>query len=270
MGENHERFEAMAVGHVLGGLGTTEANGFREHLLSCRACRARVAELREMAADLAAVERAERAREVVRTQVSDEVDDDETFEPVGRPRAARHLAIVAAFVALAAGVLGFWNLHLRTVAASSTALASRQDEALELLATGVALHPEVADGLQAIAAGDDDAIAFSISGLELLGDDEMLIGWTTGGALLEPQVRWRLRANQFGGGSLAARIELAGGDRFVLTRERGAPSGEPDGLRLLVVDPADAVGERDVGRDTDAGSAPVLSEPTDGVGGDPP
>ncbi|MFP4235713.1 MAG: zf-HC2 domain-containing protein, partial [Nitriliruptoraceae bacterium] len=62
MGEAHTRFESLAVGHVLGGLRPEQAREFRQHLRSCEGCRARVAELEQIASELAAAEREERAQ----------------------------------------------------------------------------------------------------------------------------------------------------------------------------------------------------------------
>ena len=56
----HDRYERMAVGHVLGGLDEVDAAAFRAHLLECADCRKRVNELRGIASDLARTEREER------------------------------------------------------------------------------------------------------------------------------------------------------------------------------------------------------------------
>jgi hypothetical protein len=235
MRAEHERYEAMAVGHVLGGLEPAAADHFREHLLGCRSCRARVAELRGLAADLAAVERDERSRASAQADEPEEVADDASFEGPRGKAATRNLALLAALVAVALGLFGFWNLHLRALAANAQAVAQRQEEALGLLATGVPPPTEVADGLQGTAATDGDRLAFSLAGIPPLGPDEVLVGWLTDGALDTPRAVLLVRADQLPGGLVAARVELEGAGRFVLAREAGQPGDEPGGTPLLTV-----------------------------------
>ncbi len=235
MRAEHERFEALAVGHVLGGLEPAAADHFREHLLGCRSCRARVAELRGLAADLAAVERDERHRATARAEEPEEIEPDATFEPAGARVGTRNLALLAALVAVALGLFGFWNLHLRAIAANAQAVAQQQEEALAVLATGVAPATEVADGLQATTATDGDHLGFSVADLPPLGANEVLVGWLTDGALSAPRAVLLVRDDQLPGGLVAARIEVDGAGRFVLSRETGPPGDEPGGTPLLTV-----------------------------------
>jgi anti-sigma factor RsiW len=235
MRAEHERFEAMAVGHVLGGLEPTAASDFREHLLSCRSCRARVAELRDLAADLAAVERDERARAAIRTELPAEVEPDATFEPSGARVATRNLALFAAIVAVVLGLLGFWNLHLRAVATNAEAIAQRQEAALAVLATGVEPVTEVAEGLAATTATDGDHLGFSLAGIPPLGADELLVGWLTDGALTEPRAVLLVRPDQVVDDLVAARVEVGDAGRFVLAKEIGPPGDQPGGTPLLTV-----------------------------------
>jgi anti-sigma factor RsiW len=235
MRAEHERFEAMAVGHVLGGLEPAAASHFREHLVGCRSCRARVAELRDLAADLAAVERDERTRATVSAEQPEQVEPDATFEPAGRGLATRNLALLAALVAVALGLFGFWNLHLRAVAANAQAIAQRQEEALAVLATGVAPATEVADGLHAVAATDGDHLGFSLAGIPELAADEVLVGWLTDGALPAPRAALLVRPEQVTDGLVAAGVELEGAGRFVLSKEIGPPGEAPGGTPLLTV-----------------------------------
>lgn len=235
MRAEHERFEAMAVGHVLGGLEPDAANNFREHLLGCRSCRARVAELRELAADLAAVERDERTRASTRADEPDEVAADATFEPAAPALRTRNLALLAALVAVALGLFGFWNLHLRAIAANAQAVAQQQEEALAVLATGVTPATEVADELQAATATDGDHLGFSLAGIPSFGADEVLVGWLSDGDLDGPRAALLIEDDQVIDGLVAARIELDGAGRFVLTRENRPPGDEPGGTPLLTV-----------------------------------
>jgi hypothetical protein len=235
MRAEQERFEAMAVGHVLGGLEPAVASDFREHLLGCRSCRARVAELRELANDLDAVERDERSRATVRTESSEEVDPEATFEVPGPRVATRNLALLAALVAVALGLFGFWNLHLRAMAANAQAVAQRQEDALAVLASGVEPATEVAEGLQAATATDGEHLGFSLAGIPPLGPDEVLVGWLTDGELAEPRPVLLVRADQVVDGLVAARVEVAGAGRFVLAQESGQPGEQPGGQPLLTV-----------------------------------
>jgi hypothetical protein len=235
MRAEHERFEAMAVGHVLGGLEPDAASDFRDHLLGCRSCRARVAELRELAADLAAVERDERTRASTRADAPDEVATDATVEPIAPALRTRNLALLAALVAVALGLFGFWNLHLRASAANAQAVAQRQEEALAVLATGVTPATEVADELQAATATDGDHLGFSLAGIPSLGAGEVLVGWLSGGDQDSPRPVLLIEDDQVVNGLVAARIELDGAERFVLARETRPPGDEPGGTPLLTV-----------------------------------
>ena len=72
----HQRYERMAVGHVLGGLDEVDAAAFRAHLVGCRDCRKRVNELRDIASDLATAAREERAAVRSAIEVEKRTDQD--------------------------------------------------------------------------------------------------------------------------------------------------------------------------------------------------
>jgi hypothetical protein len=232
----HEHYEAMAVGHVLGGLSVEQASAFRDHLLDCRSCRERVAELRGIADELAAAERDERSRAAVRTELAQTVEQDEDLAfDAGRRLQGRHLAVMAVALALVLGLLGFWNLHLRALGASSAAVVAQQETTLELLASGVPLTAEAGDGITAIAATDGERLAISVAGIDPLGPDEVLVGWMVGGSLAGPQAALLVRRDQVGGGPIAVTRATDGAAEFVLTRERGRPGDAPGEQRLLTV-----------------------------------
>lgn len=175
----HERFEELAVGHVLGGLDTSDAADFRTHLLGCRDCRLRVAELRDIAADLAAAEREERAEARVRTEVPQRTERDDEVD-AARRRSSRTLGVAVAAAAVLIGALAFWNLHLRTQVAATSVLAERQQEALVELATGVVVAVEVAAPTEGRVVVDDDDVAFSFVELPALAASERYVVWLTG------------------------------------------------------------------------------------------
>lgn len=233
MTDEHERFEALAVGHVLGGLDPREAADFRTHLLGCRDCRTRVAELRDIAADLAAAERDERARSRVRTEVVRRADDEEAGdEPVSGPRVTvRHVTVAAVLVVVLAALMGFWNLHLRSASATYAAVAEQRGETLLDLATGVVVDDAfVAPGASGIVVIDGEDVAFSLAGLSRLAPGERLVAWLTGG---EDGPVPALLVRHVEDGLVAASVEVEDATELVVTRERGEPGDAPSGDELL-------------------------------------
>jgi hypothetical protein len=226
MNEDHERYQQLAVGHVLGGLAAEDASSFRAHLLGCRDCRLRVAELRGIASDLEAAERDERARALITARDEDEQDLEEPPQPP-RPRVGiRHVTVAVVVVALLAGVMAFWNLHLRTTTAAATGVAEQQTDVLEILAEGLPLSVEGRHPVQGVAAISDGDVAVSVVGLPDL-DQRQLVVWRRGEDGVEP-VR-TVSARQLGDGPLALAVEADGADELVLSLEE-APLGEgPDG-----------------------------------------
>lgn len=176
MTDEHERYEQLAVGHVLGGLGAGDAAVFRSHLLGCRHCRGRVAELREIAADLAAAERDERAQARVRTAAPRRADLDEP-DPPPRAGGTRNLTALVVLAAALVGALAFWNLHLRTTASSYAGVADARGDTLRGLVSGVAVEAEVEAAAAARVVADGDEVAFSLADLEPLAADELLVVW---------------------------------------------------------------------------------------------
>jgi anti-sigma factor RsiW len=239
MTDEHERYEALAVGHVLGGLDAADAAAFRSHLLGCRDCRSRVAELRDIAADLAAAERDERARSRVRTEVARRVDRDEDDGSGGEegerdpspPRIGiRHVTVAAIVVVVLAAAMAFWNLHLRTTTATYAAVADQRGETLRELATGVPVDVELGEDLSGMVAVDGDQVAFTLTGLAELRPGERLVAWLTGG---EDGDVPALLVQTIEGDTVAATVSVEGATELVLTRERGDPGEGPIGEELL-------------------------------------
>jgi anti-sigma factor RsiW len=244
----HERYEELAVGHVLGGLAAPDAAAFRSHLLGCRDCRLRVAELRDIAADLAAAEREERAHARVRTEVAERATEDDP-PPVPPRVSSRTLGLGLVLAVVVLGALAFWNLHLRTQVAATTLLVERQETALAELAAGVTVAVEVVPPASGLVVVDDEQVAFSFVDLPALTGNERYVVWLTGAADDED------------GPILIARP----GDRRVAgaVEQRGA-----DGLRITVEDGPttadEATGREVASADLTVGLAPPRSGDEDG------
>ena len=230
----HERYEELAVGHVLGGLDAGEAADFRTHLLGCRDCRLRVAELRDLAADLAAAERDERARAQVRTEV---VRSEDVHEPQASPGriGIRHVTVAAVVVILLASAMAFWNLHLRTVAAGYSQAAGYRGETLRQLSTGLSVVAESAEGVSAYVVIDGESVAFTVSGLPSLVEGERLEVWLIDDGEATPAGP-PVSAESVADGTLAGHVDDHDADQLVITRERGPRRPEPSGAELVRAD----------------------------------
>jgi len=170
MADGHGRYEELAVGHVLGGLTPEQSAAFRSHLHTCPECRSRVAELHGIADDLAAAARDERARTPVQTEVTRRVEPE---QPAPRPPRIRvgHVTAAVVVVLALATAMAFWNLHLRSAAATYLGVAEAQGDALARLATGVELEPVFSSGVQGRVVTDGTAVTLTLAGLEALGDE---------------------------------------------------------------------------------------------------
>jgi anti-sigma-K factor RskA len=235
MAGEHERYEALAVGHVLGGLDAAAAADFRTHLLGCRDCRLRVAELRDLAADLAAAERDERAQSQVRTEVARRVDDEAPpTEPASRI-GVRHVTVATVVVVVFAAAMAFWNLHLRTASSTYASVAEYRGDTLRELASGVPVTTELATGVQGLVVVDGDQVAFTLDGLPRLADDERVVVWLIGTDDGDVPVL-RIHAFQVGAGVLAGHVDDRDAQELVITRQRGAPTSSPSGEVLARAD----------------------------------
>lgn len=233
MGDEHERFEELAVGHVLGGLEAADAARFRSHLIGCRACRSRVAELRSIAADLVAAERDELASTAVRTEVADQ-DDDASPQPAPPPQrlTIRHVTLAVVVVALLGTAMAFWNLHLRTVAAGYLEVAEARGETLRELATGVAVPIDTAEGIDATVVLDGQQVAFTLAGLPVLDDGDVLVAWLLDADDGAEAVLYAPAA-RVDDDAISGHVEDGGASRLVISVERGAPGEGPSGVELL-------------------------------------
>lgn len=232
MGRAHERYEELALGHVLGGLHSDDAAEFRAHLVECRECRMRVAELRDIAADLAATEREERRRAAIATEVARREDGE--GDAHGRwARLTAHVPHIGAALATLA-VLGvmFWNYHLRQVTGEQGQLLISWSQALAVLADGEALPVETRAPVTGVAAVEGDEVALVLTGIPAFGREQLLYVWSQedgpAGAVVVDRTRGPVE------GPLSLVEELADADTLIVTLERaGAEAPEEPSHREL-------------------------------------
>jgi hypothetical protein len=231
---SHERYETLAVGHVLGGLDAAEAAEFRSHLVGCHECRQRVAELRDIDAELAAAEREARSDAQVRTEVERRVVE-EAAPPEDFPRelrARRFLGVGALTVAMLVGLLAFWNLHLRTQNMAGESTMERSAATLRALADGVPVAVHFEGNASGLAVIGDDEVAFTFSRLPPLGEGERYVVWLLGSEDGPLPAVIAVGPEQALSGVVASR----GADELVVTRESGQLESTPGGDRLIVAD----------------------------------
>jgi len=173
--EDHRDFDRLAVDHVLGGLSAADQARFRDHLADCVACRARVTELRGIAATLDATARSERARVLTRVPA--------------RPRAVADAAgsggrrwprlLVAGLIGLTIGGLAFWNLQLRVVNAVLDTSATTSQQALTTLVEGQFLPADFAEGVRGLVVADAGFVALDLTALPVMADGDVVVLWAT-------------------------------------------------------------------------------------------
>ncbi|MFP4311854.1 MAG: zf-HC2 domain-containing protein [Nitriliruptoraceae bacterium] len=235
MSEAHTRYESLAVGHVLGGLRPEQAREFRQHLRSCEGCRARVTELEQIATELAAAEREERAQRALAAEDDgppEHLEDRPVAGGIGVPQVTAAVLVVLAL----AIAMGFWNLHLRTSVTTLTAVAEAQGDALARLASGAALDPDLAPGVSGQVVTDGASVTLALAGLDPLRADERLVAWFEGAP--DPEgapPRVLAGPGELTEGDVAASIETQGATVLRVTREVGTSQRAPQGPQVLEV-----------------------------------
>lgn len=235
MADGHGRYEELAVGHVLGGLTPEQSAAFRSHLHTCPECRSRVAELHGIADDLAAAARDERARTPVQTEVTRRVEPEQPAPRTSRIRVGHVTAAVVVVFALATA-MAFWNLHLRSAAATYLGVAEAQGEALTRLATGVELDPVFSSGVQGRVVTDGTAVTLTLAGVEVLNNGERLVAWFDGApdpTTTPPRVL--AGPGELDDGTVATSLEVGEATGLRVTRETGLSQNEPQGPVLVEV-----------------------------------
>jgi hypothetical protein len=237
MAPGHERYEQLAVGHVLGGLAAADASDFRDHLLGCRPCRARVAELRDLASDLAVAEREERAALRLKTETPTRRELPE-FEPAPARRAARVVAVVLTVVLVS--VFAVWNAHLRTQNMTLLRNAELREQTLAALGSGEALPTRFRQGVDGVVVADGDRIAYSFTDLPVPAAAERLVVWlVTDG---KPQIASVHTARQLLERRLASTIGDRSASRFLVSVEPWPLPTDPTGVVLVEADLAPSSG----------------------------
>lgn len=182
---DHEHFERMAVGHVLGGLDEVDSAAFRAHLLDCADCRKRVNELRDIANDLARTEREERrvaSAGVVEVETRTEQD---AADAEGRADAAEvapvrqwpwGVVVIGLVPLLVLGTLA-WAVWQRAQTDLSAAVAESQQQVLDVLATGEPVDWSSPEDVEGDIATDGEVVVLNLVGLPELRPDEGLVVW---------------------------------------------------------------------------------------------
>jgi anti-sigma factor RsiW len=222
--EHDQRWDELALGHVLGGLADADASVFRGHLAGCGQCRARVAELRSMASEMAAAEREERATRRLRTQIESRREappDDTDADAGGWVAGLRRRALVAGtIVVLAVLGLGLWNASLRAQNA-------------ELRDVAVTASQE---GVTGVVSVDGDLVAYSLANLPVPAADERLVVWLEVGGEHVQRAVHTPRQIELEDGRLAATLDATGASRLLVTRESVVVPGQPVGPEVVRAD----------------------------------
>lgn len=243
--DHDERWDELALGHVLGGLPTAQAASFRTHLASCDLCRTRVAELRTLDSEMAAAEREERAAQ--REQATQRAPTRTDAPAVRRrviPGTSRddgprwRTIVLTALTALLLAALSLWNAHLRAQNAYLAEVAEVQDETLEALGQGTVVPLTASGDVTGVVSVDGDRVAYALSGLPDLGADQRLVVWIRDDR--GPRSVDVVRPAASGGGRLSSTASAVDAHEMVVTIE---PASVPDAPTGAVVVEADLSGE---------------------------
>lgn len=234
--ERHDHFESLAVGHVFGGLDAGQLAAFRSHLVTCDRCRRRVAELRDIAADLAAVERDERARAATKTQVrrQQEAPADDAYVGGHQDVAWGRTALAIGGVLLAIGLV-FWNFHLRQTNATLAAALTTSESVLAELAEGQPLSADLAMGVTGFVVLGEEHVALDLATLPSLTPAQVIVIWfeDSDGTVRRQAM---VPASRIEDGRLALLASHDGAVRMTVTVE-DVPAGlQPEGASMVTAD----------------------------------
>ncbi len=263
MSQEHDRWEALAVNHVLGGLDQESASDFRRHLVGCAQCKAQVAELRDLAGSLEDAARDERAVLALQTRARRDITADDEVPGAEPPRVPVRVLVAVGLVVLALVLLVSHNLHLQSRVSALDDTEERQSAVLSGLATGIAMDAAFSEGSSGIVVANGGRVSWTVSNLPVPLTDQRLVVW-----LLhpdQPAKRVTLTAAQMPDGEVIGTTEDDGLHDLVVTMEQvteGEIPTEPTGTRYVE---ADLTRVRQGGPDADPGADPASDE---GVGPD--
>lgn len=173
----HDRWETLAVNHVLGGLDQASASAFRRHLVGCPQCKAQVAELRELAGSLEDAARDERAVLALRTRARQEVDEDEEVAEPPPRSTPRRIVVALLVIGTAVLLLAAHNVHLRVQQTALEDLADRQQAIVEGLGSGLVMETTFPEGASGVVVADGERVAWSITDLPVPASDQRVVVW---------------------------------------------------------------------------------------------
>ena len=237
--DHDERWDELALGHVLGGLPTAEASSFRTHLASCGQCRARVAELRSLDSDMAAAAREERATRRAREapRAPTRTDPRKMPEPAAAAETHRprwRTVIALAVTALLLGGLSLWNAHLRTQNAYMSELADAQDETLGVLGRGTVVPVTTSGDVTGVVSVDGDRLAFVLSNVPTPASGQRLVVWVRDETGFHPEDV--LPPAAVADGTLRSSIAVPDAEALVISIEPDPAPGGPSGEVVLRAD----------------------------------
>lgn len=227
--DHEERWDELALGHVLGGLADADASSFRAHLAGCGQCRARVAELRSMASDLAAAEREERATQRLRTQIESRRELEPPAEDQGSLRLRRRAVIAAAVVVVVLLVLSLWNAHLRSENAELREVANSHARTLTTLGAGTVVPVDTSGPVTGVVSVEGDRVAYSLAGLPSPADGKRLVVWLETDGQFDSVRQYTRGQLEQEVGRLAATISAPDASRLLITIESVVVPGQPVG-----------------------------------------
>lgn len=232
--DHDEQWDELALGHVLGGLAEDDASAFRGHLVGCPACRARVAELRSMASDLALAEREERAALRLRTEVEARREPTAADEEADRTRVLqRRGAIAGALLLVLVLALAMWNAHLRTQSAELREVASDHARTLTVIGAGTVVPAETSGTVTGVVSVDGDRVAFSLAGLPTPEADERLVVWIEDDDGIDAVDAYLPSRVALEDGRLAGTVAAVDAHRFLVTIEPADGAPRPSGDRVV-------------------------------------
>ena len=234
--DHDERWDELALGHVLGGLPDADAGVFRGHLVGCTQCRARVAELRSMASDLAAAEREERATQRIRTQTAAAPRRETEADDPDDAGLRRRALVAGAVIAMVLLVLSLWTAHLRDQNAELRGIGEAHARTLTALGAGTSVPARTSQSVTGVVAVDGDVVAWSLAGLPVPDVDERLVVWVERDGVFDAAVVHTPGQLEAEGGRLAGTVDAPQATRLLITLEGVVIPDQPLGDPIVEAD----------------------------------